>query len=102
MTTHKKPQGHSNIYADETEPWTEPGDPARACIPLTGGARVDTYKPLPPLSLSRKEWTEIGFRMRWCRRPKPSKDIREVLSEAEISHGFKGFKEAIERVNKPK
>lgn len=63
MLKHKKPRGHSNAYVEETEPY--PDLPQKACIPLVGGSRVDTCKPLPPLALDKEEWQEIGRRMGW-------------------------------------
>jgi hypothetical protein len=71
MTMHKKPRGHSNLYADETAPWTGEGDPSKACIPMLGGGRVDTCKPLPPLALSKDEWSIIGIKMGWFRKAAP-------------------------------
>jgi hypothetical protein len=65
MTTRHRPRGHSNAYAEETEPY--PSNPSRASIPLAGGSTVYTCKPLPALSLSREEWEEIGRRMGWIR-----------------------------------
>ena len=75
MLGHKKPRGHSNVYADETEPY--PTHPEKACVPLIGGSRVDTCRPLPPLALSREEWEEIGRRMGWL---KPSRAVEKVDS----------------------
>lgn len=63
MIRHKKPRGHSNVYADETERY--PDDPAVACIPMIGGAQVHTCKPLPPLALHRDDWEKIGLKMGW-------------------------------------
>jgi hypothetical protein len=62
------PRGHSNVYADEAEPW--PDLPEKARVPLIGGSRPDTSKALPPLAMGREEWEEIGWRMRWLRRKK--------------------------------
>lgn len=59
---HKKPRGHSNVYADETTKYLETD---KACIPMIGGSRVDTCKALPPLALGKDEWEEIGRRMKW-------------------------------------
>jgi len=70
MFGHYKPRGHSNIYPNETTPY--PTNPGTASIPLVGGSRVDTCRPLPPLALSREEWEEIGRRMGWIRKRRPS------------------------------
>lgn len=61
----RQPQGHSNVYADQTQPY--PTNPANASIPIIGGATVHTVRPLPPLVLSREEWQEIGERMGWAK-----------------------------------
>ena len=68
---HKKPRGHSNLYANETEPY--PTNPDTASIPLIGGSRVDTCRPLPPLALRRQEWEEIGRIMGWLKVRRTSK-----------------------------
>lgn len=62
--TMSKPRGHSNVHVDQTERY---GDTDRAMIPIESGATVYTVKPLPPLSLSREEWQEIGERMGWAK-----------------------------------
>ena len=60
---HKKPRGHSNVYANETQAY--PDLPGVACIPMVGGSRVDTCRPLPPLAMCAEEWNEIGRIMGW-------------------------------------
>lgn len=60
-----KPRGHSNVKAEETQPY--PTMPEKASIPISGGATVYTVKELPPLALSREEWQEIGERMGWAK-----------------------------------
>jgi hypothetical protein len=64
---HRKPRGHSNAYVDETARWpgNGDGDSTAACIPMIGGGRVDSCKPLPPLALSEDDWRTIGSRMGW-------------------------------------
>lgn len=75
---HKKPRGHSNVYANETTQWPHPAED-KACVPLVGGARLETCRPLPPLALSREEWEEIGIRMGWrVRRPAKSNAIAKA------------------------
>lgn len=64
-TMMMKPRGHSNVHANQTEP--HPTAPDRAMIPIEGGATVYSVKELPPLSLSREEWQEIGERMGWAK-----------------------------------
>lgn len=63
MSTHEKPGGSSNVYADETAPY--PDLPDCACIPMIGLSRVDTCKALPPLALHRDDWETIGRKMKW-------------------------------------
>lgn len=60
-----RPRGHSNAHTDQTIPYET--NPDRASIPIEGGATVFTVRPLPPLSLSREEWQEIGERMGWAK-----------------------------------
>lgn len=68
---HTMPRGHSNVYAEETHAaWGFGEPPLKACVPLAGGSRVDTWRPLPPLALNRREWEEIGVIMGWYRRRK--------------------------------
>lgn len=61
--TRTLPRGHSNAYADETEPW--PHNTVTARIPIAGGAHVETVRALPPLALDQHEWRAIGVRMGW-------------------------------------
>ena len=59
-------RGHSNVYnLNEIKPY--PTNPDRISIPIQGGARVDTVKNLPDLSLDKKEWEEIGRRAGWLK-----------------------------------
>lgn len=60
-----QPRGHSNAHTDQTAPY--PTNPDRASIPIVGGATVFSVRALPPLSLSREEWEEIGERMGWVK-----------------------------------
>lgn len=60
-----KPRGHSNARVHEMQP--HPTAPDKASIPIEGGASVYTVKDLPPLTLSRDEWQEIGERMGWAK-----------------------------------
>lgn len=70
---HKRPRGHSNVYANETEIYKCTIDrkvivqPDVASIPLTGGSSVESCKPLPPLSLRQEEWKTIGLKMGWIK-----------------------------------
>jgi hypothetical protein len=59
----KRVRGHSNCYANETEPF--PINPVKASIPLVGGSTIENCKPLPALALAKQEWYEIGKRMGW-------------------------------------
>jgi len=57
-------RGHSNIYnTQEIKPY--PSNPDRISIPIQGGATVMSVKELPPLSLSKHEWEEIGKQAGW-------------------------------------
>lgn len=60
-----KPKGHSNARTDETEPWS--GDTEKAMIPISGGQTVASWRPLPPLALTKEGWQEIGERMGWAK-----------------------------------
>jgi len=66
--TRKLPRGHSNVYAEETEPY--PTFPEKAMIPMIDGAHVDTCRLLPPLALSKQEWETIGRKMGWLPMPR--------------------------------
>lgn len=58
------PKGHSNVIWEQAKPLEV--DPANVImVPIIGGATIDTVRPLPPLSLSKAEWTAIGALMRW-------------------------------------
>ena len=57
-------RGHSNVF-DLSNMKPYPTNPDRMSIRIQGGAQVYTVKELPPLSLSKDEWLEIGKRAKW-------------------------------------
>jgi hypothetical protein len=61
-------RGHSNVESKKTVPWNKVDpktDPGIARVPLSGGASIEGWRELPPLSLRKEEWEEIGKRMGW-------------------------------------
>ena len=57
-------RGHSNIYnTGAIKPY--PTNPDRISIPIQGGASVTSVRELPTLSLSKREWEEIGKTAGW-------------------------------------
>lgn len=77
------PRGHSNVKAGETSSFRNSRD--IALIPISGGASLETYRPLPPLGLRQKEWEEIGRRMGWAKEPSQSSREKRLIEALEYA-----------------
>ena len=80
-TLYRDPKGHSNVAEPRNAHQWPDAPTGVARVRITGGATVETVRPLPPLALRKDEWEKIGTAMKWTLDTEPSEYTEAGLRE---------------------